>query len=89
MYALVETVTITDYEKARKLLQEQLPTIKTVEGFVGGYWLAPVDGTGMSVTVYETEAAANTMKDQMKPGTALNEYVTVVASEVREVAGNL
>jgi hypothetical protein len=89
MYALVETVRITDYEKARKLLQEQLPTIKTVPGFVGGYWLAPVDGIGMSVTVYETEDAANTMKEQMQPGTELNEYVTILSGEVREVAGNL
>ena len=89
VYAVVETVTITDFDKARKELQTMLPNIKQTPGFTGGYWLAPTNGTGMSVTVYETEDAANAVKEQMKPGTKLNDYVTVATVEVREVVANL
>jgi heme-degrading monooxygenase HmoA len=89
MYALVETVTITDFERARQELQQMLPNIKETPGFVGGYWLAPTDGTGMSVTVYENEDAANAVRAQMQPGTKLNDYVTVTSAEVREVVANL
>jgi heme-degrading monooxygenase HmoA len=89
MHAVVTTVTITDFEKARQELQAMLSDIKQAPGFFGGYWLAPKDGTGMSVTAYETEDAANAVKEQMKPGTKLNDYVTVATAEVREVVANL
>jgi hypothetical protein len=90
VYALVETVTITDFEKARAELQKMLPDIKSTPGFVGGYWLAPSDGaTGMSVSAYETEEAAKAVAERMAPGTKLNDYVTVKSVEVREVAANL
>ena len=47
MYAVLGTVTITDFEHARRLLHDDvLPTITDVPGFVSGYWLAPIDGTG-------------------------------------------
>ena len=90
MYALIETVTITDFDKARNELQKMLPEIKQAPGFVGGYFLAPTDGTtGMSVTAYESEDAANAVKERMQPGTKLNDYVTVKSVEVREVVANL
>lgn len=90
MYALIETVTITDFEKARAELQKTLAEIKQAPGFIGGYWLAPSDGTtGMSVTAYESEDAANAVKERMQPGTKLNDFVTVKSAEVREVVANL
>ena len=89
MYALVVTVAISDFEKARHGLQEMLPNIKQQPGFVGGYWLAPTAGTGMSVTAYESEDDAKTAQEQMQPGTKLNDYVTISSVERREVVANL
>jgi hypothetical protein len=90
MYAVVQTSSISDYEKARKLLHDEvLPTVQEIPGFVTGHWLAPVDGTGMSVVVFETEAQARTLADQMTPGRQINDYVTVETVEVREVAGSI
>ena len=88
MYGLVVTVDINDFDKARKELQERLPEMKQAPGFVGGYWLAPTDGVGMSVTVYESEDQAKAMEQQMQPGTKMNDYVTVRSVELREVVGN-
>jgi hypothetical protein len=90
MYAVVQTSSISDYDKARKLLHDEvLPTVREIPGFVTGHWLAPVDGTGMSIVVFDTEAGARTLADQMTPGRQLNDYVTVETVEVREVAGSI
>jgi hypothetical protein len=90
MHAVVGTVTISDFEHARRLLHDDvLPTITEVPGFVAGYWLAPVDGTGTSILVFETEGEARAMADQMPVGRQLNDYVTIDAVEVREVAGSV
>jgi len=88
VYGLVVTVAITDFENARKELQERLPEMKRAPGFVGGYWLAPADGVGMSVTAFESEDQAKAMQQQMQPGTKLNDYVTVRSVELREVVAN-
>jgi hypothetical protein len=90
MYAVVETVSISDYDRARKLLHDEvLPIVREIPGFVTGHWLAPVDGTGMSVVVFETEAEARALADQMPPGRQINDYVTVLTVEIREVAGSV
>jgi heme-degrading monooxygenase HmoA len=89
MYALVVTVAITDFDRARQDLQDRVSEIKQQPGFVGGYWLAPVDGTGMSVTAYETEDAAKEAEARMQPGTRLNDFVTVASVQRREVVANL
>jgi hypothetical protein len=90
MYAALATVVISDYEHARRLLHDDvLPTITDVPGFMSGHWLAPVDGRGMEVLIFETEDEARAMAEQMPPGRVLNEYVTVESVEVREVAGTV
>ena len=90
MYAVVETVTISDYDRARKLLHDEvLPTVREIPGFVTGHWLAPIDGIGMSVVVFETEGEARSLVEQMPPGRQINDYVTVRSAEVREVAGSV
>jgi hypothetical protein len=90
MYAVVETVSISDYEKARKVLHDEvIPVVREIPGFVTGHWLAPVGGTGMSVVLFETEADARALADQMPPGRQINEYVTVQTVEIREVAGSV
>ena len=90
MHAALATVTITDYDHARRLLHDDvLPTITEVPGFVSGHWLAPIDGTGMSILIFETEDEARAMAEQMPPGRELNEFVTIESVEVREVAGSV
>ena len=67
----------------------QETTITDVPGFVSGYWLAPVDGQGLEILIFETEEEARAMAEQMPKGRELNEYVTVRSVEVREVAGSV
>ena len=90
MYAALATVSISDYEHARRILHDDvLPTITDVPGFVSGHWLAPIDGRGLSIMIFETEDEARAMAEQMPPGREVNEYVTVQSVEVREVAGSV
>jgi hypothetical protein len=90
MHAALTTVSIGDDEHARRILHDDvLPTVTDIPGFVAGYWLAPLDGTGMEVLIFETEDEARAMAEQLPPGRALNDYVTVRSVEVREVAGSV
>ncbi len=90
MYAALATVSISDYEHARRILHDDvLPTITDVPGFVSGHWLAPIDGRGLSIMIFETEDEARAMAEQMPPGREVNEFVTVQSVEVREVAGSV
>lgn len=90
MHAALATVSIRDYEKARRLLHDDvLPTVTDIPGFVSGHWLAPVDGTGMEILIFETEDEARAMAAQLPPGRQVNEFVTVESVEVREVAGSV
>jgi hypothetical protein len=90
MYAAMATVSISDYEKARRVLHDDvLPTIAEIPGFVSGHWFAPVDGKGMEILIFETEDEAQAMAAQMPPGRQVNEFVTVESVEVRELAGSV
>jgi hypothetical protein len=90
MYAALATVAISDYEHAHRILHDDvLPTITDVPGFVSGYWLAPLNGRGLEILVFETEDEALAMAEQMPEGRELNEYVTVQSVEVVEVAGSV
>ena len=90
MYATLATVSITDYEHARRILHDDvLPTVADIPGFVSGHWLAPVDGIGMEILIFETEDEARAMAEQMPAGRRINDYVTVESVAVREVAGSV
>jgi hypothetical protein len=90
MYAVLATVTISDYEKARRILHDDvIPTVTDIPGFVTGHWLAPIDGNGMEILIFETEDEAQAMAAQMPPGRQVNEFVLVQSVEVREVAGSV
>ncbi len=90
MYACLATVSITDYEHARRILHDDvLPTVSDIPGFVSGHWLAPVDGVGLEILIFDTEAEARAMAEQMPPGREFNDFVTVISVEVREVAGSV
>ena len=59
MHAVIADVEITDPEAARKGLEEQvLPMVKSVPGFVGGYWVRLGDNIGTSIVVFETKEQA-------------------------------
>ena len=90
MYAAMATVSISDYEHAKRLLHDDvLPTVTDIAGFVSGHWFAPVDGTALEILIFETEDEARAMAEQMPTGRQVNEFVTVQSVEVREVAGNV
>ena len=90
MYACLATVSITDYERARRILHDDvLPTVSDIPGFVSGHWLAPVDGVGLEILIFDTEDEARAMAEQMPPGREFNDFVTVTSVEVREVAGSV
>ena len=86
MHAVVVEVAISDFEQARALLLEEIqPAVRATPGFQGGTWMAPIDGRGMSVALFDTEENARAMAERMAPGTPLNDYVTVRSAHVREV----
>ena len=89
MHAMVATVTIADYEAAQQQLQERvIPMVKQTPGFVAGYWLAPADGKGLGLVVFDTEEHANAMATQLRGPGLRPEGVEVESIDVREVAGN-
>jgi hypothetical protein len=83
MHAVVATVRLDDPQAAREALAGmRLNLVPRAPGFVSAYWLAPVDGIGMSVIVFDTkehaeEAAAYPVPPL--PG------VTPLTVEIREV----
>lgn len=83
MYAVVATVSIKDPEVARKALAGlRLNFVPRAPGFVSAYWLAPIDGIGMSVIVFETkEHAEEAVAYPLPPLPG----VTPLTVEIREV----
>jgi hypothetical protein len=83
MYAVVATVRIKDAEVAREALASlRLDLVPRAPGFVSAYWLAPIDGIGMSVIVFKTRKHADeavTYPLPPLPG------VTPLTVEIREV----
>ena len=83
MYAVVATVSIKDPEAARKALAGlRLNLVPRAAGFVSACWLAPIDGIGMSVIVFETkEHAEEALAYPLPPLPG----VTPLTVEIREV----
>jgi hypothetical protein len=81
MHAVVVDVSINDMEQARQTLHEQVvPMVSKAPGFVSGYWLDSDGGRGHSVAVFDDEAAASAMADQVRgfaPGAVTIEHVSV------------
>ena len=86
MHAVVVNVTINDDEPSMEALRNQVvPTISSAPGFVTAYWTRSGD-TGLSMSVWESEDAANSAAELVRsvapPG------VTVEGVEVREVVAS-
>ena len=88
MHAVVVDVTVQDFEPALQSLKERvLPMVSGLPGFVSGVWLEPVDGKGHSVVVFQSEADAQQMVDQLRANPA-NPDVTLDSVEIREVVAS-
>ena len=89
MHAALVSVTIADghFDDARKALEEQvIPMVKSAPGAVAGYWLAPEDGKGWSIVIFETEEQARATAPPA--GSQPTEFVTVDFAQFREVVAN-
>ena len=83
MHAVVATVRIEDVQAARDALAgARLNLVPRAPGFVSAYWLAPVDGIGMSVIIFESEEHAEEALAYPLPPLP---GVTPLTVEVREV----
>ncbi len=83
MHAVAIKVTITDLSAAQAELKELVPRVSAAPGFVAGYWVALPQDKGISIAVFDSEAAAQALVDQMAAGPAM--AVTIDSVEVGEV----
>jgi hypothetical protein len=83
MHAIVSTVRIEDFERARSALPNaRLALVPRAAGFVCAYWLEPIDGIGMSMIVFETKADAEEAASYPVPPLP---GVTLLSLDIREV----
>ena len=75
-------------DPARRGLHEQvIPRVSQAAGFVAGYWLEPVDGKGISMTLWESEQAAREAAGLIQPDSSPTTGVKLDRIETREVIG--
>ena len=90
MVAVLIEVDVRGVEREAGLtaLREQIvPAIRSLPGFHSGTWLADnEDGKGLSLTLWDSEAKAQTMVDRFGVGSNPAMSASVVRCEVREVA---
>ena len=87
MHAVVVSVTIGDENAAQEALRnEVLPRISAAPGFVAGYWVQLSEGKGTSMSVFESESAAQAVAGQVQPPAGAP--VTIDSVEVGEVVAN-
>ena len=87
MYAIVGRVSIQsgrEDEAADYLRTNILPMVKQATGLISGYWVAPQDGKGLGITLYESEEAARGAAEMARRG-PLPDYVTFDSLDVLEV----
>ena len=86
MHAVVVRVTVNDLEGSEAVLREQVvPRVAQAPGFVASYWTRKDNG-GLSMSVWESEDAANSASEMVR--SAAPEGVTVESVEVREVVAS-
>ena len=90
MVAVLIEVDVRGVERDAGLtaLREQIvPAIRSLSGFRSGTWLTgDGDGKGLSLTLWDSEAQAQTMVDRFGVGSNPVMSASVVRCEVREVA---
>ena len=77
MFAAIVNLTIDPARApaaAAAFTNEILPRVKSAEGFVGGYWLDPVDGEGFGFVLSRRRTSASfdaSMSSWSAPGVAI------------------
>jgi hypothetical protein len=66
MYAVPHTVTVTDRSAADAGLDQVVPQVSGLPGFVAGYWMARSADQGLAVVVFDSEEAAQGFADFLK-----------------------
>ncbi len=90
MHAVVGTVTIHDFERGLPVLRDQIvPRVAHAPGLVNAYWLRSRDDRGMSVMVFETEEAAQSLAQRIETEGPLTDAITLDDVEVREVVARV
>jgi len=83
MYAVVSTVRIEDLGTAREALADlRAGLVRRAPGFVSAYWLAPVDGIGTSMIVFDAREHADEAVQYPVPPLP---GVTLLTADIREV----
>ena len=86
MHAVIVKVTVNDDEGSEQELRERVvPGVAQAPGFVTGYWTRK-DNTGLSMVIFESEEAANSMRERLP--SVIPDTVTLESVEVREVAAH-
>lgn len=86
MHAVIASATLHDFERARQGLDQMVPAISGVPGFVAGYWTRSEDNQGLSMIVFESEDAARNVAERLRSeGPPDPEAVTIDNVDVREV----
>jgi hypothetical protein len=76
-----------DVEAAEQLQTTVLPRVKETPGVVSAYWLAPVEGRGLSLVLENEEAARSAAA--MIPNAPRPDFVSFDSIEVREVVAQI
>jgi len=88
MHAVVVRVTINDREAATQGLRDDvIPAVSQAPGFVAGYWTRKEGSDqGLSMTLFESEEAANGAAERVR--SMAPDAVNVDDVEVREVVAS-
>ena len=95
MHALFVEVDVEDgfsLDQARKVLQEQAAPMAREAGARAAYWLAPQDGRGVSVAIFDSQDEADELASRFHIGEAPPNAlpgITFRTVEVREVLASL
>jgi Protein of unknown function (DUF3110) len=90
VHAVVVHVTISDFDRARQGLQEQIvPAVSQAPGFVAGYWTRSEDNRGVGMAMFESEDAARAVAQMVESqGVPDPDAVSMDSVEVNEVVAH-
>jgi hypothetical protein len=89
MHAVVVRVAIQDFDRAREFLTTQIvPRVSQAPGFVAGYWVRTPDDRGNSIIAFESEEAAQTVKQMIESNSPDDDTVRLESVEVAEVVAS-
>ena len=87
MYAALIRLTIDPTQApaaAAAFTETILPRVKAADGFVGGYWVDPVDGEGFGFVLFDTADQARQVTSPATNWSAPG--VTILGVDIRRVA---